>query len=123
MVDSSFFSALRARIDAVETCPDLQDAAATAASLAGVQQDIAARLAELQPVLALLTAPDANLLKIVTWIKDYIDAVLKPYVRPIEIYAAQLVTIAAEAAALSAAIGAKAAEIGDCEISLQGQGE
>ncbi|HEX8583052.1 MAG TPA: hypothetical protein VF680_01415 [Allosphingosinicella sp.] len=123
MIDAKFFTAARARIDAVTTCPDLQDAAAMLGSIAGVQGDIAARLADLQPVLALLAAPDANLAKIVTWITDYINAVLKPYVRPIELYAAQLAALAAEAAMLEAAIGAKAAAIGNCEIALQGDAE
>ena len=120
MIDPDYFAGLRRRIDAVATCADLQDAALDASGLAKVQADIAARLAELQPVLALLKAPDANLVKIVTWISDFATAVLTPQVRPIVLYAQQLAELAAEATSIAQALEAKAAQIGDCQVSLPG---
>jgi ABC-type transporter Mla subunit MlaD len=122
MIDPAFFQAARRRIEAVATCEDLQDAAEVASGLAELQADIAERMAQIAPIVALLQAPDANLVKIVTWISDFIAASLAPQIRPLQKYALQLATISAEAGAIAAAIEAKAATIGDCHVSLPGIG-
>lgn len=118
MIDPAFFADARRRIDAVATCEDLRDAALALDAVAAVQAEINKRLAELQPMLALLEPPSANLTKLATWITDYIQAVLTPYLRPYALYAAQLALVASEAAALAAAIEAKNKQLGNCDLSL-----
>lgn len=118
MIDPAFFADARRRIDAVTTCEDLADAALSLQAVAEVQAEINKRLAELQPMLALLTPPGANLTKLATWVSDFIGAVLTPYLRPIEVYTVQLAQLASEAAALAAAIEAKRNSLGNCSINL-----
>jgi hypothetical protein len=118
MLDPKVFEDVRRRVDAVATCQDLSDIARDAIAAAGIQEKINEEMAKLQPILALLQVPGANLIALATWIKDFISGVLGPYVRPIETYVGELAILAAEVTATLAAIERKAADLGNCHIDL-----
>ncbi len=118
-LDAAWFANLSARISGIQSCPELQDLVADAiADINAVKSAIGAELALLQPVLALIEAPGADLGKIATWISSFIGSFLTPYTRPVAIYASQLSAMEAQIASLLAAISAKAAEFTGCVVAV-----
>jgi hypothetical protein len=118
-LNSEFFTDLIAQINAIDLCADLQVVVNEAfASLSAVKAAIEAEIASLDPILALLTAPGANLGAIVTWIEGLITHVLTPYTIPIATYTAQLAQLASQIAAVIAAVEAAAARIVNCTITI-----
>lgn len=118
-VNLDYFTSLQKRIDGVASCEELQALTAEAfesinASLAGVT----AQLALLEPILALLEAPGANLSSLVTWITTFITSFITPYVRPYTIYAAQLAEISTQLAAVADAITSKSIDFPSCSVTI-----
>ena len=116
-LNTEWFTQLQAQISAyagsqsATVPPELQKLIDTAyGDIALLQSTIQSQLAFLGPLEALLTAPEADLTKIVTWISDYISAALTPLVAPIAKYAAQLAAIEGQIAATTAAIEALASQ-------------
>ena len=114
-----FFTNLTARINGVDTCAELQHLTAEAfQDIADVKNAIEAELADLQPLIQLLTNPGADLAKIATWIGNCITALITPLTKPQVTMIAQLTKLASEIAALTAAIEAAAARLTSCSVSV-----
>lgn len=114
-----FFQSLTARINAVDTCAELQSLVASAfASLQAEQSAITAQLAALQPIINLIEHPGASPAALASWIGNFIDGFLKPYVGPTLTYVQVIEKRIAEIAALTEAIEAAAARITSCAVSV-----
>lgn len=74
------------------------------ADIALLKSTITSQLAFLGPLQQLLTAPAADLTKIVTWISTYISTVLTPMIAPLSKYTVQLAVLEGQIAATTAAI-------------------
>jgi phage gp45-like len=121
LVNAQYFTNLTNRVNALETCADLQALAAKElASLSGIKQAIDAELARLAPYAALLTAPGASPSAIVTWITNFISAELEPKYQASLSYAAQLTALTTAVTNLTTAIEQKAAQFESCTLSLPG---
>nr|GAT43694.1 predicted protein [Mycena chlorophos] len=119
LLDLQYFSSLKARIQASSGCAELQALADEA--VASVNANIAAiesQLAFLEPILALLAAPGADLSKLATWIESFITAFLTPYIVPYTTYATQLTEQAAQMALIAAAIAEMAASFEHCTVTI-----
>lgn len=117
LIDLQFYDNLIDSVNEVQTCEELQAIAADAlASITDAQTAIALEMAKVQPMLALLVAPSANLTQIVTYITDLITLFITPMVKPTITYAAQLATMTAKIAELAAAIQAASDRITDCNV-------
>jgi len=113
------FDRLAEQINAVQSCAELQALTDEAMQSANaLLSGIGAQMAALQPMMALLTAPGANPAQIVTWITDFISAVLQPYVKPMVVLPVQIAQVTAAIAKLQAAIGTASARIGSCSIEM-----
>ena len=111
-------AALTTQVSAAASCADLQNLATDSIqSLLAYEDAINSQLAELAPMLALLTAPTSPT-AVVTWVENYITNLLTPYLKPYVTYGTQLTEIAAQLAALEAAITSKAAEFTSCTITI-----
>lgn len=118
-VNLDYFTGLHSRIEGCTSCAELNGVTAEAyASISGTVAAINAQIAALQPILALLTAPGANLTQIVTWIQNYITAVLTPLYKPYLVYPTQLAQISTQMAALPALISAKMAQFPSCSVPI-----
>lgn len=113
------FTQLTAEVNSIDTCKELQAFVGGAfASLQAQENAIVMQLAALTPILALLVSPGASLGAIVSWITNFITAVLKPLVAPVVTLELQVAKYAAEIGQLTAAVGAAAARIGNCSVSV-----
>jgi hypothetical protein len=115
--DTDYFTALTARINAINGCAELQ--AVVNEVMASVQAEknaIEAQLEALAPILALLSPPSID--TIVSWAENLITAVLTPMYRPATTYATQLVQLATAVAGLATAIENAAARLESCTISV-----
>lgn len=117
-MDAAFLSAAQRKVDHVASCAGLNDAAKLLPELQALEASIADRLAELQPLLALLNPPAANPVAIVTWITSLVSGLLEPMVRPIATYAAQAAALTATIGQLVSDIEARAGAIEDCIVEL-----
>lgn len=119
IIDLDYFLNLRKSVEGVNTCAELQDIVGEVQqTILDTQSAIALELAKVQPLLALLTAPGANLGQIVGYIQNLITSLITPMAKPAITYAAQLAAIAAEIGQLSSAIQEAADRIGSCSVSL-----
>lgn len=119
IVDLEYFRNVKAAIDGVDTCADLQALAAEVRqAIADAQAGIAAELAKIQPMLALLELPGANLGQIVTYLKKLADNLITPIIKPYTLYAQQLAAILVELGEIASAIDAAANRIGNCKVSF-----
>lgn len=119
IVNLQYFESLTKRAQNIGSCDELQ--AFSSEAMASLQAHLAAinaQLAELQPILALLSPPSASPTAIVTWLTSFITSFLTPYVKPTITYASQLTEISAQIALVVAAINGKAASFPSCSISL-----
>ena len=118
IVNTAYFDAAIATVNAIPTCADLTKFALDElVSLAATKDGINAQLADLEPLLALLTIP-TNPAQLLTWASNFITSYLAPQLAPYTTYTAQLIAYEAQIARLVAAITAKAASIPNCTISL-----
>jgi hypothetical protein len=118
-INAEFFTELTARINAIDTCSELQSVVDEAmASINAQLVGINAQIAALSPILSLLTAPGASLGGIVTWITSFITNVLTPYYKPYLTSLTQLTEIAAQYASMVTAIEAAASRLTSCSITI-----
>jgi hypothetical protein len=117
-LNTAWFTQLQAQINAYSASqshdvpPELQKLINAAyGDIALLKSTINSQLAFLGPLEALLTAPEADLAKIVTWISDYINAALTPLVAPIAKFTAQLTAIEDQISATTAAIEGLASQM------------
>lgn len=110
---------LTTSINGAGSCEELQSLVSEAFdSINAVKDAIAMELAMVQPLLALLSAPGANLGQIVNWITGLITNVLTPMYKPAITYAAQLAALTAQISALQSAIASAQAKFPSCSISI-----
>lgn len=118
-LNSGYFTALIAQINAINTCSELQTLTNDAfASLAPIKTAINAEIASLMPALSLMTMPSADPTAIVSWIGNLITSVITPFVKPYQTYMTQLTQLTQDIAMLSAAIAAAEARMTSCTISI-----
>lgn len=118
-VNIEYFQGLQRSIEGCATCEQLQEVTAeTFASVTATMESMTAELERLQPLLALLEAPGANLSQLATWITDFIEGYLRPQFGPALTIPVQLAAITAQMAALPAIIAAKAAQFESCSVPI-----
>lgn len=118
-INIDFFKGIQDRINGCSSCDQLNGVVGEAyASVEANIDAINAQLALIQPILALLNPPSANLTQIVTWITNYITAVLTPMVAPYAIYPVALAEIAAQMAELPDIILNKSLQFPSCSVPI-----
>jgi hypothetical protein len=118
IIDTTYFTASTAAVNAASTCAELQLIATEAlTSLKALEAGVQAQLALLAPMLALLTAP-TNPGAVITWIQTFITSYLTPQLVAYTTYTAKLAALVTQMANLTAAITAKAGSIPGCSITL-----
>lgn len=109
--NTDFFVNIQVRFNAVQTADELQTLIDEVfAQLSYLKSTIYSQMSYLEPIEDLLTAPSANLTKIVSWISDFITNFLEPIYKPYTIYAAQDVELIAQVAELTTLINTIASE-------------
>jgi hypothetical protein len=112
LLNSAYFENLILQIGVCNTQAELQALTdQIMADISLLESTITSQLSFLEPVEALLVAPEANLTAIVTWISGFINDFLTPYLKPYVNMAAQLAALPVEVAALTAAIENAAARL------------
>lgn len=118
IINTEYFDNLIQSVENVQTCEELQKIASDAmATIGAVNGAITEEMAKLAPILALLTAPGANLTQIVTWITSLINGVLRPMYEPYITYQAQIVALTAKVAQLTSAINDAKSRIPHCSFT------
>lgn len=116
-LDTDYFVALTARINAINVCADLQVAVDDVmASIQAEKDAIEAQLEALAPILALLNPPSLD--EIVSWVANFITAVLGPIYLPYAKYGEELAQLATQITSLVTAIENAAARIESCSITV-----
>lgn len=118
IINTAYYDSVVQRIESCGTCDDIQKALNDAT--AGVTDQLAnitARLAVLQPYIALATAPGANPAQIVTWITDFIAAQITPMVNASITLPLQMAQLATLPPRFIAAADAAKDRIGSCSIT------
>ncbi len=111
--NAQVFARLREQVDALDRCDQLARLSGEIQAAAdGVVAGINEQLAVIEPIMALMTAPGANPAQIVTWLTDFISAVLTPVVKPYATLPLQLAQVTAELAQLTAALQSASSRIG-----------
>jgi len=119
IVNPAYFEALTAKIGRTQTCEELQALTAEAfASITAMMDGAGSQMAIIKPILALLTAPEANPTAILTWLTSFITLVLTPYVKPFATYAATLAEVVVLVAVVEEAIATKGASFLECAVSI-----
>lgn len=119
IVNADYFNNLTKSVNATQSCDELQQLVAEAmASINAMKASIAAELAALQPLLALLKIPGANLGEIVGWIKNLVLGHLTPMLKPTISLAAQLAALEQQMSALLAAISAAQLRFPHCSVAI-----
>lgn len=118
-VNIAYFDGLKKSIEGCASCEQLQEVTAqTFESVTATMTSMTAELERLQPLLALLEPPGANLSQLVTWITDFIEGYLRPQFGPALTIPVQLAAITAQMAELPAIIAAKAAQFESCSVPI-----
>lgn len=113
------FRLLAEQIENAAGCAELQALIEEAmGSAQAVLDGIGAQMAALGPIVALLQAPTTDPSKIVTWIKDFITAYLRPYVQPMLVLPLQLAALVDAIAQLEAAIASASGRLSSCTLSV-----
>jgi phage-related protein len=116
--DGDYFTALTARINAIDVCSELQEVVDEAmASIQAEKNAIEAQITALLPILNLLTLP-TDLPSVLTWISNLVNHLIGPIVVPYETYLAQVTTLISEVSALATAIENAANRIKSCSITI-----
>lgn len=119
LIDTAYFTALTARVNAIDTCAELQDAVNKAfASMQGQVTGIEDQLAVLAPMIGLLTLNPTDLPGVITFLDTFVTKVLTPYLAPYTTYVAQKAAILVQIADLGTAIASAASRIDSCTISV-----
>lgn len=118
LLNAAYFENLSAQISACSSGAQLQALTnQIMADISLLESTITSQLSFLQPIQALLTAPEANPAAIVTWITSFIESFLTPYLKPIANMTAQLAAFAGIVATLTTAIENAAKNLG-VEITI-----
>lgn len=118
ILNLEYYVALNAQMNKARTCAELQALVNEALpSIAATKAAIEAEMAELLPMLALLSVP-TDPTAVVTWVSNYISHILTPYLRPYTVYGAQLAALTSQIATLEALINTKASEFVACIIDI-----
>lgn len=116
--NTAYIDSLVKKINAIDLCSDLQAfEKEVMKEIQGQLNVLEKQLSALSPIADLLESPSADLAKIVTWISDFIDGVLKPMYQPVVTMTEQVVQYTEAVARLTAAIEAAATRIGECAIT------
>lgn len=117
--NTTYFTSLTNRINSASSCSELQAIVTNEfASIQGVKTAINLQVAALQPILALLSPPGANLSALATWIQNFITGFLTPYVKPYTDMATQLTQLATQITALTTAIQSAQARFTGCSVTI-----
>ncbi len=120
LINTEYFASLTQQAQGCKTCEDLQRFSTEAmGSLQAQMGAIAENMAVFQPMLALLEPPTADPAKLLTWITDYISAVLTPQLKPAITMVAQIPVLTAAVAELASAIQDAAASLPSCSIDIE----
>ena len=117
--DTTYIDNATKQLDSIDVCKDLQDFMNK--EMKDIQDQVnglESQMKWVKPLMELLTAPEADLQKIVTWISDFITAYMKPMVAPYITYAQQIQKCVEAVAKLTAAAENAAQRIGSCVLSL-----
>lgn len=118
-VNTAYFAALTAQVNAASSCAELQVVAASALGSANTAlASCSAQLATITPMLALLAVPAANPTAIVTWISSLISEYLTPQLIPATTLALQVTEMTAAIVTLTAAIESAASKFPGCTVSV-----
>lgn len=121
-MDTAFIQSLTAKVEAinVNSVRAPEQLARVAAQLNDavnpISAAITAEIAKLSPYLALLTMPSPDPASIISWLGDLVTATIAPQIAAATQLAAEAAALAAAVGELSAAISAKAGELGDVTI-------
>ncbi len=116
-INLDYFEGLQQSIEGCASCEQLQQVVAeTFESVGNTLTSMTAELERLQPLLALLEAPGANLSELATWITDFITGYLTPQFEPAIKLPIQIAAITAQMAQLPAIIEAKRAQFPSCSV-------
>lgn len=119
LTNKSYIAKLTDSVNACQDCSILQELADEGmASIGAMKAGIEKELAELMPVLSLLTPPSIDPTKIVTWITDFITHTLTPMTKPTSTYALQLAELMTQLQELSAAITSAASRLQSCSVNV-----
>jgi hypothetical protein len=118
-INGAYFAALNAKLNGVGSCEELQAVTdEIMASLGAFKAAMTSELAQVTPLIALLSAPGANPTAIVTWITDFITYFLTPMTAPYTVYSEQLLGLTAQVATLTATVASKQAEFPSCSVTV-----
>lgn len=116
IVNTSKFDSTIKQLENASNCAELRELAADAlAQLSAQQQAITSQLAQVQPLLNLLSAPTSPT-GVVTWVKDFIEDYLTPQFKPALAYPTQLAQLAQQISSLQSTISRVSAKFPDCSI-------
>lgn len=118
-INLDYFEGLKKSIEGCASCEQLQEVTAqTFESVTATMTSMTDQLVQLQPLLALLEPPGANLSQLATWITDFITGYLEPQLKPVISLPIQFAAITAQMAELPAIIAAKAAQFESCSVPI-----
>lgn len=118
IINTAYYDSVVDRIKSCGTCEDIQAALNDATgSVAAQQAALTAKLAALQPYMALASPPGANPAQIVTWITDFIKAQIEPMIKPTVTIPLQLAQLGALPAKFASAAAEAKARLPNCSIS------
>lgn len=116
--NTAYIDSLVKKIDAIDLCSDLQKfEKEVMMEIQGQLNVLEKQLSALSPIADLLESPSVDLAKIVTWISDFIDGVLKPMYQPVVTMTEQVIQYTEAVARLTTAIEGAATRIGACVIT------
>lgn len=118
-LNTKYYANLKRRIEGVNSCAALQEVATEAVeALAKQQAVITQQLAEIAPILQLLSPPSANLGNIVTWITNFINKFLGAQVKPYYEYQIQLVELSTQLSDVMSALNAAKIKFPSCDLAV-----
>lgn len=118
IVNTQYYDKLIERANSAIDCGEINELMAEAMAGLKAQQDaIAAKIAELQPLLALLKVP-GSLSEIIKWLKTFIKNFLGPYLKPYATYVAQLALMEKKLVELIEAMEKAASRLTHCSITV-----
>lgn len=107
------------QIERVDECAVLRKLAKEAIEELNKQLDsVNSQMQILKPIADLLENPAADLVKIASWIGDFINGVLKPMYEPVIELEKQVVELTEAIARITLAVESKASELPSCILSL-----
>lgn len=114
-INVDYILTLKEQVSKCTSCAELQEASAKIVKALQEQlQGMLDQMAVLEPILALLSPPSID--DIVTWVADFIKAVLEPMIKPYYEYQLQLVELTAAITEIADLIQGLSSKFPNCEI-------